>query len=113
MKRIHILVILLCSTLLFSCERKPKEVLSEEKLSTVIVDLQIMNGTINVANINSWNKHTRNAYFKAVLDKNSVTEAQLDSSLSWYSKKPKELLKVYDKAAEKLKKMQEELEKGK
>lgn len=107
--------ILLFTLILFSivaCQKTPKNVLSQEKLTQVLVDMELLEGSMDVSGIAKQECKKRNFYYNSVYEKNGVTAAQLDSSLTFYAKKPDKLEKIYTEVNKRLKKLKDDLEKN-
>jgi len=87
------------SLLLFvSCKvERPKDVLSPAKMEEVLYDYhlaQVMGGDLTGENM-----YKRALYIDYVYAKHHITAAQLDSSLVWYARNPKELSAIYEHMA--------------
>ena len=91
-------LILHLSLLLFlvGCKvERPKEVLPPSKMEDVLYDYhlaQVMGGELGGENM-----YKRGLYVDYVFKKHHVTRAQLDSSLVWYTRHPKELSDIYER----------------
>ena len=101
MKNIFIIV---CALLVFhSCKEEVKEqippgILPQNKMISVLTDLQLVEATIqlNSMAISDSSRKIAEGYYKYVFDKNRITAIQFDSSFRYYSSRPKELSAVYD-----------------
>ena len=84
--------------LLVSCKvERPKEVLPPSKMEEVLYDYhlaQVMGGDLTGENM-----YKRRLYIDYVYAKHHITEAQLDSSLVWYARNPKDLSAIYERMA--------------
>ncbi|MBL0330708.1 MAG: DUF4296 domain-containing protein [Bacteroidetes bacterium] len=92
----------------------PDTVLSQQKMSEVLVDVHLLEASLNV-----------NAYSKGqvimnniqpdsdILKKNAITKEQYDSSFNFYAQNPILLAEVYQLVLNNLSKMQAEVMTGK
>ena len=74
---------------------RPKEVLPPSKMEDVLYDYhlaQVMGGEMTGENM-----YKRGLYIDYVFNKHHITRAQLDSSLVWYARNPKELSAIYER----------------
>jgi hypothetical protein len=101
---------------LFGCasidspESLPDSILSEEKMAEVMVDIHLLEATLNSSNfirdhvvMNSINPNTD------VMKKNNITKKQFDDSFEFYSRNPVLLTEVYQLVLNNLSKMQAEV----
>ena len=70
---------------------RPRGVLSNREMRNVLYDLHRVDGALQVA-----------GYYKNVLDKYGITQAQFDSSLVWFTDNPQIFNKIYPKVLERL-----------
>ncbi len=97
---------------LFSCKPKeedttpPENILSEEQLTTVLVDSYLAEGAsgINVKNVTG--EKFDSAYSFNPAKDNNIDKATFDSSISFYSKHPAVLKRIYEHVLEQLSKKQ-------
>ena len=79
------LFFLILTTVVFSCQNRPSEVLSRKKMENVMYDMYIAEAIID----NDYQKfaqpENKEALINQVLEKHKITEARWDTSLSWYS----------------------------
>ena len=81
--------------LLVSCKvERPKEVLSPSKMEDVLYDYHL--AQVMGSEMTGENTYKRGLYVDYVFQKHHVTRAQLDSSLVWYARNPKELSSIYE-----------------
>lgn len=86
---------------LISCnvkDRVPGHIPSKKKMTDLLVDIHLADNVINIDGISQKNKQL--GYYRYVLDRQGVTQAEFDSALSWYSAHPKVYLEVYDNVIE-------------
>lgn len=81
---------------------RPKGVLSSREMRDVLYDLHRTDGAIQVAGYNYSHDEELAAYYKSVLDKHGITQAQFDSSLVWYTDNPQRFNKIYPKVVARL-----------
>ncbi len=94
-RRVLEYILLLALPLLLSCEVKmPEEVLKPEKMEALLYDyhsVQAMSGEYAPGS------YKEKLYYDYVFKKHNVTKEQFDSSLVWYNRYPKHMLKIYKK----------------
>lgn len=104
---------LVISFLLFSCRPKnedddkaPSYVLSEEQFITVLSDCYLSEGAsiVNIKNVAGIQFDS--VYLFNPLKDNGVSKATFDSTISYYSKHPKQLKIIYTKVLDKLSQFQ-------
>ena len=94
-------LIILC-VLLVVVGCRPRGVLSNSEMRDVLYDLHRVDGAIQVAGYNYSHDQEVAGYYKNVLDKHGITQAQFDSSLVWYTDNPQIFNKIYPKVLERL-----------
>ena len=92
-------LLLLCMTL-GGC--RPRGVLSNRQMRNVLYDLHRADAAIQVAGYSYLNDQEVAGYYKNVLDKHGITQAEFDSSLVWYTDNPQIFNKIYPKVLERL-----------
>src|SRR4051812_41522807 len=106
--------LLFCTVLIFSCSQDKKEsipgsVLPEEKMAEVLVDIHLLEATLNI-NSFSRDKASKGAGTidpaTDVLKKHGLTKQQYDESFKFYSSHPQLLSEVYLIVLNDLSKMQ-------
>ena len=94
-------IVILCILLaVVGC--RPRGVLSNREMRDVLYDLHRADGAIQVAGYNYSHDQELAGYYKNVLDKHGITQAQFDSSLVWYTNNPQIFNKIYPKVLERL-----------
>ena len=85
----------------------PAGVLSEDDMVAVMVDIQLIEGAYHKRVIKSKNtrKDALDGYVK-VYDKYNISQAQFDSSYSWYLHDPKRMDAVLERVLQELSEMQ-------
>ena len=91
---------LLVCVAMISC--RPRGVLSNREMRDVLYDLHRADGAIQVAGYNYSHDQEVAGYYKNVLDKHGITQAQFDSSLVWFTDNPQIFNKIYPKVLERL-----------
>lgn len=90
---------LLCVAML-GC--RPRGILSNKDMRDVLYDLHRVDGALQTAGYNYGHTQEVAAYYKSVLDKHGVTQAQFDSSLVWFTDNPQIFNKIYPKVIDRL-----------
>ena len=104
MTRFILITFIIISLLAGSCEgRKNKldtsNMIPEDELVSVLTDIYIADGLVTVPRIHSFysNLDSLTSYYK-VIEKHGYTKASMDKTMKYYFiKKPKKLIKIYDK----------------
>ena len=86
---LKIVCVLLVCVAMLGC--RPRGVLSNREMREVLYDLHRADGAIQVA-----------GYYKNVLDKHGITQAEFDSSLVWFTDNPQIFNKIYPKVIARL-----------
>lgn len=81
---------------------RPRGILSSNEMRDVLYDLHRADGVIQVAGYNYSHDQELAGYYKNILDKHGITQADFDSSLTWYTNNPQIFNKVYPKVIERL-----------
>ncbi len=81
---------------------RPRGVLSSSEMRDVLYDLHRADGAIQVAGYNYSHDQEVAGYYKNVLDKHGITQAEFDSSLTWYTNNPQMFNKIYPRVLERL-----------
>ena len=81
---------------------RPRGVLSNNKMREVLYDLHRADGAIQVAGYNYSHDQEVAGYYKNILDKHGITQAQFDTSLVWFTDNPQIFNKIYPKVLERL-----------
>ena len=79
---------------------RPRGVLSNNEMRGVLYDLHRADGAIQVAGYNYSHDQEVAGYYKNVLEKHGITQAQFDSSLVWFTDNPQIFNKIYPKVIE-------------
>ena len=92
--RLIIPLITLMMLAVVACENRPKEVLSRGEMEDVLYDYHIMQGLIEQLPADERLDKAQD-YINAVYAKHGITEAQFDTSVTYYNRHPKDLYKIY------------------
>lgn len=95
------LLVLLC---LLGCGRHKGEIIPQRKLVPLLVDMHLANALNSGSMQNAMEAIDTSIteYYNTVLKKYNVTRADFDSTMAYYSKKPKQFDKIYEKVISKL-----------
>lgn len=88
--------------LLFACSKYPKGVLDSEDMVDLLYDIQIAQAVYKNNPSPFSNPSDKDALINDVLKRRGITQAELDSSLVWYSDNPELYVKVHDKVVTRL-----------
>ncbi len=101
LRTLSFISLLLC-VLLSACSPRPNGVLSARKMEKVLYDIHRADGILYVKGYGNRTDETTAKYYEVVLQRHSVTQAQFDSSLVWYTDNPKRFDKIYPKVMARL-----------
>lgn len=104
------LILLLFITLFLTCSKNNKQIISQRKLASILVD-------IHLADEIGLSRHFAKEYFildsttlyRWVFEKHSITMAQFDSSVSYYATKADALNKIYKNVSDRISRMEAEI----
>ena len=94
MKRLTSYLILLTSLLVACSPSRPRGILSESKMTDILVDFHLAQGMAEAQGENS--EVTRYKFIQAVFKKHHVTEAQFDSSMVYWSGRSEDFIDIYE-----------------
>lgn len=93
--------------LLYGCSKRPKDILSEDMMVSVMTDIQLAEAYDRTGGSSSFlNGQNREALGRGVLKEHGVTQEQMDSTLAWYGRNMDEYSKLYQKIDKELSKRQ-------
>lgn len=99
--------ILLITILFVGCSRRPKDILSEDKMVAVMADIQIAEAYERSGNANEFLQgKNRELLGRGILMQHGVTVEEMDSTLAWYGRNMDEYSKLYKKIDAELNKRQ-------
>lgn len=98
----YLLCLWLCMLVGASCIDRPDYVLDEDQMVDLLVDVHKAEGLMELQARNHSDQETQKAIMAAVLVEHGVSRAQYDSSLMWYARHLKQLVRVYSHVDERL-----------
>lgn len=75
-------------------EEKPKSVLTDVQMQSIMMDLYLFEGSATVKQLPIGDM-SKVPYYSAILKKHNVSLAQFDSSMVWYAKHTKEFKELH------------------
>lgn len=78
----------------------PSDVIQPEEMESLLYDYHLMQALAGELSPNE--KYKRKQYEQYVFDKHGVSEAEMDSSLVWYMRHPKELEAIYKNLSQRM-----------
>lgn len=94
---------IICIAVLYSCSRRPGNVLPERKMTDVLYDIQVAQAMMTSYIDPQYNNvDNKDALVKSVLDKYNITQADFDTSLVWYSDNMAIYMEINDTVAARL-----------
>ena len=96
----QILFLFLLSIVVVGC--RPSGVLSPDAMRDILYELHRADGAIQAAGYNYSHDQEVAGYYKNILDKYGITQAEFDSSLVWYTDNPQIFNKIYPKVIARL-----------
>lgn len=107
--------LIIACLLFFACSGKktlsiPENILPKEKMAGVLLDIHLLEATINLNSTNpdKLNPANPNPNFD-VLKKNNISKKQYDESFDFYTQHPELLIEAYQTVLNDLSKMQAEV----
>ena len=98
-KPLHWFLSLLFVASFLSCGDRPSNVLSEDKMVSLMVDMEIAEAYNNTVSRGNFDK---NEMGKRILKAHGVSEESLDTTLAWYGRNLDEYAKLYEKVDKEL-----------
>ncbi len=99
-----ILTISLIALILPSCSNKPGYVISQKKMVEVLYDIQLAQAIYSDYSRKVDTNEKKQALINDVLYKHKITQAELDSSMLWYSDNIRLYMEINDSVSSRLKK---------
>lgn len=90
------LFFIILTSIVFSCQNRPNEVLPRKKMENVMYDMYVAEAIIDHDYQDFNVPERKEALINQVLDKHKITEARWDTSLSWYSDNIDQYLQIND-----------------
>ncbi len=98
----YFICFILCMMISASCIDRPDYVLDEDQMVDLLVDVHKAEGLLETQASTNNDQEYMKAVMAAVLVEHGVSRAQYDSSLMWYARHLKELVRVYSHVDERL-----------
>ena len=95
-------ILLLSLLLAFVTSCRQSEVLPPETMRDILYELHRADGAIQAAGYNYSHDQEVAGYYKNILDKYGLTQAEFDSALVWYTDHPQVFNKIYPQVIERL-----------
>jgi hypothetical protein len=92
----YLLLFILLGGLAYSCQNRPKEVLNRKRMERLMYDVYIAEATMENDYRNFDSSEKKEAYINRIFKAHKTTQAQWDTSLSWYSDRIDLYLKMND-----------------
>lgn len=102
MKRWALTSLLIAGLLLAGCDKRPDNVLSEDRMVNLLADIEMADAYYNTQPPGA-NRPSRKAITDAVLQKHGISEAEMDSTIAYYGRNLDEYYALYEKVGTKLK----------
>jgi hypothetical protein len=93
--------------------QKPHKLLSRDKMISVLVDIHLSDAAFQTGRYSNGqiNKYTESDYYYSVLRKYNIADSVFETSLIYYSAKPKEYEKIYTRVINRLTEIEQEASK--
>lgn len=101
---------ILLGGLAYSCQNRPKEVLNRKQMERLMYDVYIAEATMENDYQNFNTPEKKEAYINKVFRLHKTTQAQWDTSLSWYSDRIDLYLKMNDSVKARLQRTRQEID---
>ncbi len=105
---VKIFLILICGLILTGCDKRPKGVLSDSEMESLMTDLMLAEAVENSSEGRKLPDSVRNSLGEAVLRRHGVDRATLDSTFAWYGRNLDDYYKLYSRIDKRLTKMRKE-----
>ena len=99
-KRTFTTVLCVLLVLAACTNRRPSHVLPPEELESILFDYHLVQSMIS--DMPASERYQKDLYFDYIYDKHHVTAAEVDSSLVYYARNPKELSAIYVNLSERV-----------
>lgn len=107
----YLVVILIFAIGFIACGGKNYKVLSRTQMEAVLYDLQLAESMFQTSSDNFGTKKQKDALINSILKKHNITQADLDSSLVWYSDNIELYVRVTDSILSTLKQQRDIMDK--
>lgn len=104
-KVLYVLLLILLS----SCDMRPFDILSEDKMVAILLDVHIAEASMSIMDPSA-KIIERQEYYNTIFRKHNTTKEQFDKSLDWYSHRPKLLIDIYDNLKKEAELLQERVD---
>ena len=108
-----LLIGIVASLIFWSCNGRPAGVLNKNDMTNILFEMHKLDGSLDVKGLSYGSNREKDNYYKSILEKYNITQAEFDSSLIWYTKNPKQFERIYEGVNVQLTKLQEDVKKGK
>mgnify|MGYP003296977768 FL=1 len=98
----YLICLFLCLLVGASCIDRPDYVLDEDQMIDLLVDVHKAEGLMELQASQHYDQDYQKSIMAAVLVEHGVSRAQYDSSLMWYARHLKQLVRVYSHVDERL-----------
>ncbi|MDO8899529.1 MAG: DUF4296 domain-containing protein [Bacteroidales bacterium] len=89
---------------------KPAIILSEEQMTVILMDVHLVEGTINFKrNIGQGHDEQKSELYHQLMENHGITPEILESNLMYYNQKPAVMEKIYEDVISRLTDMQTEI----
>ncbi len=108
----------ICGAAIFSasiflgCDRRPKEVLSEKEMVSLMADMQLAEACLNSSAVSVHSGDGRLELGRSVLAAHGVTQEQLDTTLAWYGRNIDNYSELFEKVDKEIVARRKKLMKG-
>lgn len=106
----YLFLFILLGGLAYSCQNRPKEVLNRKQMERLMYDVYIAEATIENDYQNFNTPEQKEAYINKVFRSHKTTQAQWDTSLSWYSDRIDLYLKMNDSVKARLQRTRQQID---
>lgn len=106
----YFFLFILLGGLAYSCQNRPKEVLNRKQMERLMYDVYIAEATMENDYQNFNTPEKKEAYINKVFQAHKATQAQWDTSLSWYSDRIDLYLKMNDSVKARLQRSRQQID---
>ena len=109
-RAVYLFFFMVMVVLISSCQNRPKEVLNRKQMERVLYDVYVAEATMENDYQNFNTPEKKEAYMNKVFQLHHITQAQWDTSLSWYSDRIDLYLKMNDSVKARLQRARNEID---
>lgn len=92
----RVIALLLAVVVVSSCSRLPSNVLDKEEMASLLLDIHMGEGLVDLQRSSFYNDSMRKVLKQSIYAKHGVTAEQVDTSFVWYGNHIEDYIEIYD-----------------